>query len=59
MIVIDNILDLEKHIDGLDAVIFDLDDTLYSEKEYVRCGYRRIADYYFGKRCLPSRCGSL
>lgn len=25
------------------AVIFDLDDTLYSEKEYVRSGYRKVA----------------
>lgn len=28
----------------LDAVIFDLDDTLYSEKAYVRSGYRAIAE---------------
>ena len=27
----------------LDAVIFDLDDTLYSEKDYVRSGYREVA----------------
>ena len=26
------------------GVIFDLDDTLYPEKEYVRSGYRKIAD---------------
>lgn len=26
------------------AVVFDLDDTLYSEKEYVRSGYRHIAN---------------
>ena len=26
------------------AVIFDLDDTLYSEKDYVRSGYQAIAD---------------
>lgn len=25
------------------AVIFDLDDTLYSEKEYIRSGYRQVA----------------
>lgn len=48
MIEIDNILDVEKYIDGLSAVIFDLDDTLYSEKDYVRSGYRKIAEY-FGK----------
>lgn len=27
----------------LKAVVFDLDDTLYSEKEYVRSGYRQVA----------------
>jgi len=26
-----------------DAVIFDLDDTLYSEKEYVKSGFRAVA----------------
>lgn len=44
LIEIDDILDVEKHIDGLDAVIFDLDDTLYSEKEYVRSGYKKLAN---------------
>ena len=43
MIKISNILEVEKHIDGLRAVIFDLDDTLYSEKEYVRSGFSAIA----------------
>lgn len=46
MIVLDNILDAEKNIGDLDAVIFDLDDTLYSEKEYVRSGYRKIAEHF-------------
>ena len=27
------------------AVIFDLDDTLYPEKAYVRSGYRAVAEY--------------
>lgn len=27
------------------GVIFDLDDTLYSEKEYVRSGYKAVSDY--------------
>lgn len=27
------------------GVIFDLDDTLYPEKEYVRSGYRAVAEY--------------
>lgn len=30
---------------GIKGVIFDLDDTLYPEKEYVRSGYKAIADY--------------
>ncbi len=43
MIAIDNILDCEQLLDGVEAVIFDLDDTLYSEKDYVRSGYRAVA----------------
>ena len=43
MIAIDHLMDVRKHIDGLHAVLFDLDDTLYSEKDYVRSGYREAA----------------
>ncbi len=43
MIEIQIITDVMQHLEGLKAVIFDLDDTLYSEKEYVRSGYRAIA----------------
>lgn len=46
MIEIDNILDAENYIEGMEAVIFDLDDTLYSEKQYVHSGYRKIAGYF-------------
>jgi HAD superfamily hydrolase (TIGR01549 family) len=28
------------------GVIFDLDDTLYSEKEYVQSGYKKIEEYF-------------
>ena len=42
---IDCITDAEKYIDGVDAVIFDLDDTLYSEKDYVRSGYKKVAEH--------------
>lgn len=45
MIEIDSILEVENYINDVDAVIFDLDDTLYSEKEYVRSGYRKIAEH--------------
>lgn len=30
------------------GVIFDLDDTLYSEKEYVKSGYKAISNYLGG-----------
>ncbi len=32
----------------LKGVIFDLDDTLYSEKEYVRSGYKAVSDFLGG-----------
>ena len=44
MLEISDILEVKEHIKGLKAVIFDLDDTLYSEKEYVRSGYGKIAE---------------
>ena len=31
------------------GMIFDLDDTLYSEKEYVKSGYRAVSDYLVGQ----------
>ena len=43
MIEIIDISDVMEHIQGLKAIIFDMDDTLYGEKEYVRSGYRQIA----------------
>lgn len=43
MIEIHKITDALHCFDGLKAIVFDLDDTLYSEKEYVRSGYRAIA----------------
>ena len=46
MIEITNILEVTNHLVGLKAVIFDLDDTLYSEKEYVRSGYKKIAELF-------------
>lgn len=43
MIQITGILEAEKYLDGVTAVVFDLDDTLYSEKDYVKSGYACIA----------------
>lgn len=31
------------------GMIFDLDDTLYSEKEYVRSGFKSVSDYLGGR----------
>ena len=46
MIKISNILEVKNHIEGLKAIIFDMDDTLYGEKEYVRSGYQKIAEAF-------------
>lgn len=43
MIEILEILEVKNHTEGLKAVIFDMDDTLYGEKEYVKSGYEKIA----------------
>lgn len=41
--VITSITEIETRLDGIQAAVFDLDDTLYSEKEYVKSGYACIA----------------
>lgn len=46
MVELTNILDVPKHVAGLEVVVFDMDDTLYSEKEYVRSGYAAIAKFF-------------
>lgn len=43
MIEISNILEVENYLDGIKVAIFDLDDTLYSEKDYIKSGYDAIA----------------
>ena len=43
-IEINDISEIDKRLDGIEAVIFDLDDTLYGEKEYVRSGFRFVAE---------------
>ena len=39
------LINMESCRQPLKAVVFDLDDTLYSEKEYVRSGFAAVADY--------------
>ena len=46
LITVESVLDIEHHVDGLKAVIFDLDDTLFSEKEYVRSGFEKVANMF-------------
>lgn len=36
--------DVRKFLDGVSAVVFDLDDTLFDEKEYVRSGFKAVAE---------------
>ena len=56
--VIDNILDVAELVSDLDAVIFDLDDTLYSEKEYVRSGYHEIAKHFWNIQNMEEKLWS-
>ena len=46
MIEINSILEVDKYLDGIKVAIFDLDDTLYSEKDYVRSGYMAVASEF-------------
>ena len=46
MITIEKITDVIKYVTEYKLVIFDLDDTLYSEKEYIRSGYKAIAEAF-------------
>jgi putative hydrolase of the HAD superfamily len=40
------LIDAEDYLLQISLVIFDLDDTLYSEKDYVRSGYKEIACHF-------------
>ena len=52
MIEINKLSEVTEHLSGIQAVIFDLDDTLYNEKAYVRSGYHAVAE------CLPEVKGA-
>ena len=43
MNIITDLMDCQALLENARGVIFDLDDTLYSEKDYVRSGYRAVA----------------
>ena len=48
MIQIEDISDIKKHIADLQAIIFDLDDTLYPLNDYVQSGFRQISRLFLG-----------
>jgi HAD superfamily hydrolase (TIGR01549 family) len=41
-----DILEAENYCENVEAVIFDMDDTLYSEKEYVQSGLEHVAKLF-------------
>ena len=45
MIEIKSLDELEKYLDSIKVVIFDLDDTLYNEVDYVKSGYKKVAQF--------------
>ena len=40
-----SILDVEPLVRDVDVILFDMDDTVYSEKDNVRCGFRTLTEY--------------
>ena len=49
MIHIKNLSDIKNHIADLQAVIFDLDNTLYPLNDYVQSGFRQISRLFLGR----------
>lgn len=45
IIAIENLKQIYSFLDGIKGVVFDMDDTVYSEMEYVKSGYRSVAEY--------------
>ena len=43
-----------KKLNNLKAIVFDLDDTLYPEMEFVMSGFRAVAKYLAKKYKLSS-----
>ena len=46
MITIDNLLEVKKYVNNLKVVVFDLDDTLFNEVDYVKSGFKQVAANY-------------
>ena len=43
---IGSVTEAEALLEGIDAAVFDLDDTLYPEKDYVRSGFEAAASLF-------------
>ena len=48
MIELHSLAGLPEHLDGVDVVVFDLDDTLYPEKDYVKSGFSAVGEAFPG-----------
>jgi len=59
MQIITNILAVEQLLEPYEGIIFDLDDTLYSEKDYVRSGYHQVAQALDGEKGIEERLWTL
>ncbi len=55
MIEINSLEEVEKCLDGIKVVIFDLDDTLYNEVDYVKSGFRQVARILPDVKNVPER----
>lgn len=47
LIEVDKITEISEYIKDKKGIIFDLDDTLYDECDYVRSGFEAVAEYLF------------
>lgn len=55
IVEVDSITEIRKYAQDKKAVIFDLDDTLYDECDYVRSGYDCVAAYLEGQNAKLSK----
>ena len=49
MIKIKSISEITTYVDDLQAIIFDLDDTLYPQETYVQSGFHQISRLFLGQ----------
>lgn len=49
MIMIDSLSEIKKHMEDLQALIFDLDNTLYPLNDYVQSGFHQVSRLFFGR----------